>query len=389
MRKKDNVKALREQRAEKVEELKLLYATIEGEQRAITDEENEQVKAIQAEIDSIDSTVEVLENIRARLAANGKKDDDTAEGEGEERAQAEEKAFADYLRGCAIGEMRADVNLTKSDNGVIIPNTIAKKIIQKAYDICPILEKATHYNVKGILTIPAYPKDSNDISVAYATEFTTLTSSAGKFDTVTLNGFLAGALTKISISLMNNNDFDLTSFVVDHMAYQFSRWIEGELLKGTPDKITGLSTVEAGVTAAKTAEVTADELIDLQGQVKDVFKKNSMWIMSNNTRTAIRKLKDKEGRYLFQDDINNAFGGMLLGSPVHVSDNMPDMAANSRAIFYGDMSGLAVKISEEVQIQVLRELFATQHAVGVVGWLEMDSKVENAQKITAMKMAAN
>ena len=389
MRKKDNVKALREQRAEKVEELKLLYATIEGEQRAITDEENEQVKAIQAEIDSIDSTVEVLENIRARLAANGKKDDDTAEGEGEERAQAEEKAFADYLRGCVTGEMRADVNLTKSDNGVIIPNTIAKKIIQKAYDICPILEKATHYNVKGTLTIPAYPKDSNDISVAYATEFTTLTSSAGKFDTVTLNGFLAGALTKISISLMNNNDFDLTSFVVDHMAYQFSRWIEGELLKGTPSKITGLSTVEAGVTAAKAAEVTADELIDLQGQVKDVFKKNSMWIMSNNTRTAIRKLKDKEGRYLFQDDINNAFGGMLLGSPVHVSDNMPDMAANSMAIFYGDMSGLAVKISEEVQIQVLRELFATQHAVGVVGWLEMDSKVENAQKITAMKMAAS
>ena len=110
--------------------------------------------------------------------------------------------------------------------------------------------------------------------------------------------------------------------------------------------------------------------------------------MSPKTRTAIRKLKDSNGRYLLQDDVTAPFGKSLLGKPVYVSDNMPDIAAGKRAIYYGDMSGLAVKISEDLEIQVLREKYATQHAIGVVGWMEIDSKVENAQKIAVLIMKA-
>ena len=65
---------------------------------------------------------------------------------------------------------------------------------------------------------------------------------------------------------------------------------------------------------------------------------------------------------------------------------MPAMAAGKTAIYYGDMSGLAVKLSEDVAIEVLREKFATQHAIGVVGWIEIDAKVENAQKIAKLIM---
>ena len=67
---------------------------------------------------------------------------------------------------------------------------------------------------------------------------------------------------------------------------------------------------------------------------------------------------------------------------------MPKMAAGKTAIVYGDMSGLAVKISEGMNIEVLREIFATQHALGVVGWLEMDAKIEDEQKIAVLKMKA-
>ena len=111
--------------------------------------------------------------------------------------------------------------------------------------------------------------------------------------------------------------------------------------------------------------------------------------MSNATRTAIRLLKDNEGRYLLNENVTSAFGRTLLGKPVYVSDNMPDMSANAKAIYYGDMSGLAVKMSEEFEIQVLREHYATQHAIGVVGWTELDAKVENEQKIAVLKMGAS
>lgn len=278
--------------------------------------------------------------------------------------------------------------MTLTDNGAVIPETIAQKIIKKVYDICPVLAGSTKYNVKGNLTIPYYPADANDIEMAYATEFTDLTSDTGKFGSITMTGFLAGALVKISRSLINNSQFDIVSFVIDHMAYTYARWAEKELLVGTSGKITGLSTATQKVTAASSTAVAADELIDLQDTVKDVFQAEAIWIMSNKTRTAIRKLKDSNGRYLLQDDINSPFGRTLLGKPVYVSDNMPEMAAGAKAIYYGDMSGLATKISEEFEIQVLREHYATQHAVGAVGWTEMDAKIENDQKLAVLEMKA-
>jgi hypothetical protein len=51
------------------------------------------------------------------------------------------------------------------------------------------------------------------------------------------------------------------------------------------------------------------------------------------------------------------------------------------------MSGLATKFSEELTIEVLREVYAPQHAVGVVGWLEFDAKVQDQQKLACLKMA--
>ena len=51
------------------------------------------------------------------------------------------------------------------------------------------------------------------------------------------------------------------------------------------------------------------------------------------------------------------------------------------------MSGLALKVAEDANIQVLREKFATQHAIGVVGWISADAKVEHEQKIAKLVMA--
>lgn len=299
--------------------------------------------------------------------------------------EREEKAFANYIRGVVTNE-RDDTNMTLTDNGAVIPTTIANRIIKKVYDICPILERSTKYNVKGKLDLPYYDENTQAITVAWATEFVELESNVGKLDSIELTGYLAGALTLISRSLINNSQVDVVAFVVDRMAYDIARFIENVLLNGG-GSVKGLTGVTNITTAASSTAITADELIKVQGSVKDVFQENAIWIMNPATRDAIRSLKDGMGRYLLQDDISLPFGKSLLGKPIYVSDNMPTMAAGKVAVYYGDMRGLATKFSEDMNIQVLREKYATQHAIGVVGWLEFDSKVEDAQKIAEIKMA--
>ena len=312
---------------------------------------------------------------------------------GNEKAAAETRCFENYIRGIVTHER--DNNMTFGDNGAVVPTTIANRIIKKVYDICPILERSTKYNIKGTLELPYYDTSTTTISVAYKDEFSALTSSSGTFNSITLTGYLAGALTKISRSLINNSQFDIVAFVVDEMAYAIKRFIENELLNGTPgnppttpSKVLGLYGLTNYITAAAQTAVTADEVVQLHDRIKDEFQENAIWIMSPATRTALRLLKATTGYYLLNDDVSSPFGTTLLGKPVYVSDNMPNMAAGKNAIFYGDFRGLATKFNEELSIEVLREKYADEHAVGVIGWFEFDSKVEDAQKIAKLVMAS-
>ena len=361
------------------------------EKRELTEAEAEELAEIRDNVRRIMKTLELkgeFDKMEGKaLEKEGLPKDEAKteiEIEKEERALNEEKAFADYIRGVVTNERAT--NMTLTDNGAVIPTTIANRIIRKVYDISPILQRSTKYNVKGTLELPYYDESTQAITVAFAQEIQEIESNIGKLDSITLTGYLAGALSLISRSLINNSQFDIVAFLVDIMAYDISRFIEDTLLNGK-GSVTGLSNLTNVKTTASATAITADELILAQGKVKDVYQNNAIWIMSPATRDAIRSLKDEMGRYLLQDDISLPFGKSLLGKPIYVSDNMPEMTAGKNAIYYGDMSGLATKFAEELSIQVLREKYATMHAVGVVGWIEFDSKVENAQKIVAVKMA--
>ena len=374
----EDLKSLTEQRAELVQQMKDLTSIAETEKRAFSTEEDKKFDDLDERVKALDSTIEKMERARdLKLNVTS-----TEKHEKLKLEELEERAFAAYIRGERLQE-RADVNLTAGDNGAVIPTSIAQKIIKKVVDICPIYQLATRYNVGGTLSIPYYDEDTQTIQMAYATEFQDLESTSGKFGSIELKGFLAGALSKVSKSLVNNSQFDITSFVIAAMAEAISKWIEKELLHGTADKVAGLSTVKLTVTAAAAAA------IDVQEEVPDAYQAGAIWIMNKATRKAIRKLKDNDGNYILNKDATAKWGYTLFGKDVYTSANMPAMEAGKTVIYYGDMSGLAVKLSEDVSIEVLREKFATQHAIGVVGWIEIDSKVENAQKIAKLVMKAS
>lgn len=358
----------------------------ETEKRELTEDEAAELAEIRDTVKRIKDTLEAkgfFDGEEMDAAADEEKTDEETREE-QTRAESERAEFDAFIRG-TINERAS--NMTKGANGAIIPTTIAKEIIRKLYDICPILDKSQKFNVKGTLEIPYYDESTQAITVGWANEFEELTSNVGKFTNKSLTGYLAGALSLISKSLINNSEFDVVGLVVDYVAYSWKRFIENVLLNGG-GSVEGLSGVTQVVTAAAQTAITSDELITLKDTVKDMYQNNGIFIMSAATRTALRLLKDDVGRYLLQDDITSPFGSTLLGKPIFVSDNMPDMAAGETAIYYGDMSGLATKFTENMEILVLREKYATMHAIGVCSYAEFDAKVIDAQKIAALKMAS-
>ena len=368
-------KALEEKRVDLQAQMSSILETAKAEKRALTETEETEFARCETEINKIDARIESEE-----------KEMNVVENRNEVEIR-ESKQFVDYIRG--VLENRAEGNLTTGSNGAIIPKTIAKKVIMKAYEMSSILQDATKYNTKGQLSIPVYNEGDDGIAMAYADEFVELESKSGTFASVDLGNFLAGALCKISKSLVANTDINLENTVVNLMAEAVARFEERECLKGTEGKVAGLSGVELVHTCASASVITADDLIKLKNKVKKQFRKNAKWIMSNDTLTAIELLKDKNDRFIFREDVNGEFDGYVLGYPVSVSDNMDEIGASADVIFFGDYSGLALKQRDDaLELQVLRERFATQHAIGVNAWLEFDAKVEHKQKIAKMTMGA-
>ena len=300
------MKKLIELRNKKRAELQSMLDAVKAEERAFTDEETAAFDALEAEIKSLDATIEKEE--RAQGISERHVPETAPKGEQLTQEQIEERAFADFING-KITEMRAgEQNVDWTNNsGAIIPTTIAKRILDEIKDICPILAGADVYHEKGKLQIPKWTKanGSHDVTVGYATEFTKLTADSGKFTSVDLGGFLAGALVLVGKSVINSSAVNVTAFVIRKIAEKAAQFLEGELLKGTGSNAAEGATKTSNVVTTGTAgSITLDDLIAVQAAVKQAHQKNACWTMNSATFTAIKQMKDTNQRPLIEPDVS-------------------------------------------------------------------------------------
>ncbi|MCM1328374.1 MAG: phage major capsid protein [Ruminococcus sp.] len=402
----EEIKSLEEKRGALIAEMDGLIGKTKAEVRAFTEEETKRISEIEKEVEGLNAAVDAerrAEAVKAKINFQ-KQEEKRADvpaavppsGADSEHAgnvtEAEKRAFASFIQsgGQLPAETRAgEQNITMGNNGAVIPTSIADMIVSKVNEICPIMNGATKFAVKGTLKVPVWGKTENghDITVGYQEEFKDITADAGAFTSIDLSGHLIGSLVLIGKSVINNSQIDITSFVVSEIAKKVAEFNEKELLIGTENKIEGALETKNTLTANGAAAVTADELIELQAKIPTVYQANACWTMHPDTFVHIKKLKDANGQFLMMSNtgnITNSFPYVLLGKPVYLSDNMPKPAAGAKSILYGDYSGVSINLREQIELQVLNEKYATQHAVGIVVWYELDGKVTDHQKLAVL-----
>lgn len=376
-----NIKEMIENRNAKVAQMEKVLDTAKAENRMPTDEETATFQNLKKEVEELDRAIAMYDDMSKmgmRPVPSDKPELTNAE--------KDRKIFENAIRGI----VNEDQPTMPADAKTLIPTTVWNNIIEEVTQISPIFQMADRYNIKGKLVLPKYDKDHSSIVMTYADEGTQAESGKIAVTSIELDGYLARCLAKISKSLINNSNFDIVGFVQTKMAQAIAKFFEHELLFGTEDKVDGLKGIATDmvVTSAKATAVTSDELMELQDKVIDNYQGGSVWIMNRATRDAIRKLKDGQGNYLLNRDFTAKWGYTLLGKDVYCSDAMDTMQATKTAIYYGDFSGLAVKVSEEANMQVLQERYAEEHMLGILAFVEWDAKVADTQKIAKLVMAS-
>ena len=381
------LKELEEKRNELIARGEKIVSDAEMQTRGLTEEEDKEFQDINSQVENIKSEIEKEKNKIDKGVKN------TMENKELEVRAMQENAFVQFLKG-ETPELRSDVDFTYSDNSAVVPTGVVNKIIDKLFSISPLVEMCTTYRgVKGDLVVPYYTANSTspyDITAAYATEFSAPYATAGKIAGVTLSDFVIMAFALISKRIINGAIPNVLDFIIEKTAYAVKKFVEGQIINGTVSKITGLSGATNTKTTASTSAITSDELVDTQDLVHDDYQENAIWVMAPSTRNAIRKLKDGQGNYLIEKDFTARWGYRMLGKEVYVSENCEAIAATKRVVFYGDFAqAVNGKVSEEMNMQVLREAYALQHAVGVLAEVACDYKVVNQQACSVLVMKAS
>lgn len=146
--------------------------------------------------------------------------------------------------------------------------------------------------------------------------------------------------------------------------------------------------VASGAAGGFAAANPADKLIDLVYAPKAQYRPNGRFVMNRKTVSAVRKFKDADGAYIWQPAQRAGETASLLGYAVTEIETMPDIAANSLSIAFGDFQK-GYLIVDRAGVRVLRDPYSAKPYVLFYTTKRVGGGVQNFDAIKVMKFSAS
>lgn len=214
--------------------------------------------------------------------------------------------------------------------------------------------------------------------------------SDDSFSQITISAHKLGTTIKVSEELLRDSVFDLENYISTEFARRIGAREEESFFIGDGNgKPLGILAdnggAEVGVTAASATAITADELMDLFHSLKAPYRNKAVWVMNDAAIKAIRKLKDLNGQYLWQNSLTADAPHTLLGRPVYTSQYMPVPAAGVKSIAFGDFKYYWIADRQGRSFKRLNELYAQTGQIGFVGSQRVDGKLILTEAIKVLQ----
>jgi HK97 family phage major capsid protein len=199
-------------------------------------------------------------------------------------------------------------------------------------------------------------------------------------------------IVRIPIELLQDSAFNIEGLMGELFGERLGRLANSVLTTGTgssqPNGVVTASS--AGKTAASATAITADELIDLFHSVDPAYRQSPScrWMFNDSTLAAIRKLKDGQGNYLWQmGDVRSGEPDTFLGRGYSVNQAMASIATTNKTVLFGDFSKFVVRKVRNFEVLTLRERYAENFQIGMVGFKRFDSELLNTAAIKHLVQA--
>lgn len=248
--------------------------------------------------------------------------------------------------------------------------------------------------------------DNTDVGSGWQSE----TSAVAETSTPNINRISIklndlSAMPKASQRLLDDAAFDVEGWLSQKIATRFIRAEAGAFINGTgidqpkgimlPGKVANaswtwgnLGYIATGAASDFATTNPIDCIVSLIYALSADYRANATFVMNSKTAGAVRKIKDTEGRFMWSDGVTAGQPATLMGYRVLILEDMPDIAANSYPIAYGDFNS-GYTIAERPDLRILRDPFSAKPNVLFYASKRVGGDITDYAAIKLLKVAVS
>ena len=302
--------------------------------------------------------------------------------------EIEKKAVRAFYQTGDETELKA-LSTVAGTTGITAPPQLSTTILERITTVSPIRELSSSISMtSGMISIPRLVTEVEPGEVAELTP-DPRPESEPSFEQIDLKAFEMAHFVPVSRQALEDANVDLSGYLANHLVRKFGqterRWFM--VGNGTSQPEGVLNSSEVGVFTAATTTLTLDAIIDAFHGLKNGYRQSAAWLMNSKTMAALHKLKDGDNRPLWQPSIQPGLPATLFGRPVYEAPEMPDIAAGSTPILFGDFAS-GYLIADRIAFEPLREDRATSPVIHIGGRRRVGGRVVMGEAILKLKMKA-
>jgi HK97 family phage major capsid protein len=380
----------------KLRELQQKFNALVNQLRSMQGEENPdaaKVANIEAEIRLLAGQIETE---KAILRTQDGVDPETRSGEGTPpTAEVDEQelraAVLAYMRTGDRSELREMTSGTSKEGdtgGYLIPQSWEAQILEREREL---------FVMRNLADVQISETDRN-IPVAddygesgWIKEGAAYPESDAEFKPKLMEAHKVGRICKVSEELLYDNAYNLEQWLIATFGYTNGLAMETAYIDGDGSGKPKGFLREAEAVTAKAAALAYDDLLALFAALKTGYFTRANWLMNNTTLTEVMKLKDASGSYLFKPFEPKAPTdpiGHILGKPIVVTSQMPNIANGKKPIALGDFKRYRIHDRAGFEIQRLNEKYAEKGFIGFRGKQRTDGKLLIPEAIKVLEFKA-
>ena len=297
------------------------------------------------------------------------------------------KSFKAYLTTGNAVKLKESTDAT---GGYFVPTELVNELVA-ALSADSLLRKAG----ARVFNMPSYtvkvPGFSYSAAAALTSEGVAASATEPTATNVTFTAFRYTKLTKVSVELMQDSNFDVWREIlaVDY-AQAFADAENTAFTNGTgSSQPQGIVNATVGVTTASKSAITADEVIGWIYSLDYKYRQNAVVMLSDSAALTIRKLKDTTNQYIWQPGLTGGQPDRLLGIPVITNNKLATVGTASGVVgVVFDPRFYWIGVRQDMSVQRLDERYADEGNVGFVAHMRFDGHIMLAEAFSALKLGA-